>query len=513
MTPMRDMLRDRRGAMAVLGALGLMVVIGGATLATDMARVQLLKSRVQTAVDAATLAGARALGDGVDAATIAARAAFDANLADSPGGTSVVSFAASSGALADGTPTFGVDARLRAPLALAALSRMFGDGATTAAEVRGHARAAGRTRGLEVALVMDNTGSMHGQPIADLREAMRVLTGALFRGAEAVPGLNVAVVPYTATVNIGRQHADMLSAAWRGRDDLFRSSQWKGCVMARSGALAETDAPPSAGGRFDAFFYESTAVCSGLSDPNQIRDDVYAKNCAFHPSSQVHARAPNQWRSKQYFDLGIHEAPMRQDRTFQSEYWLAKGPNTGCPAAILPLTSLRSDVEGMIDQMSAWARGGTLTNWGLAWGWRALSPRWRGLWRHADGAALPATLPRDYGAPGVDKVVVLMTDGDNMLGFDQTSFGRAGEMITNAGADAAMLRVCDAVKREGIVVYVVSLGAVSSGTRDDLRRCASDPETETRLPGQKYFHAPSGAELEAAFRGIGGQLIDVRLVE
>src|SRR5690606_21934126 len=46
---------------------------------------------------------------------------------------------------------------------------------------------------------------------------------------------------------------------------------------------------------------------------------------------------------------------------------------------------------------------------GLAWGWRLLSPDWRGMW----GGATPATLPMDYNTPLMDKVIVLLTDGEN----------------------------------------------------------------------------------------------------
>ena len=56
--------------------------------------------------------------------------------------------------------------------------------------------------------------------------------------------------------------------------------------------------------------------------------------------------------------------------------------------------------------MKPWRRGGTTGNLGLVWGWRTLSPKWRGLWGDAD-------LPLDYGTDFMDKVVVIMTDGNN----------------------------------------------------------------------------------------------------
>ena len=46
-------------------------------------------------------------------------------------------------------------------------------------------------------------------------------------------------------------------------------------------------------------------------------------------------------------------------------------------------------------------RGGTTGNLGLTWGWRTLSPRWRGAW----GGETPNTLPLDYKTPLMEKVV------------------------------------------------------------------------------------------------------------
>ncbi len=45
----------------------------------------------------------------------------------------------------------------------------------------------------------------------------------------------------------------------------------------------------------------------------------------------------------------------------------------------------------------------------MVWGWRVLSPRWRGLW----GGNTPNTRPLDYDASDTDKVVVMLTDGNN----------------------------------------------------------------------------------------------------
>ena len=85
------------------------------------------------------------------------------------------------------------------------------------------------------------------------------------------------------------------------------------------------------------------------------------------------------------------------------------GPNLGCGPAITSLQPYKSKALTAISQMQPWSRGGTMANLGLAWGWRVLSPDWRGMW----GGDTPASYPLDYNSALVDKVVVLLTDGNN----------------------------------------------------------------------------------------------------
>ena len=44
-----------------------------------------------------------------------------------------------------------------------------------------------------------------------------------------------------------------------------------------------------------------------------------------------------------------------------------------------------------IDALKPWERGGTIISEGLVWGWRAISPRWQGLW-----SGSPSQLPLAY---------------------------------------------------------------------------------------------------------------------
>jgi hypothetical protein len=77
-----------------------------------------------------------------------------------------------------------------------------------------------------------------------------------------------------------------------------------------------------------------------------------------------------------------------------------------------------------------------------------------------------------------------------------------------------MLRLCASIKQAGIIVCAITFGpAPNAATRETYTRCASDPAIELRISGQKYFHAPTGAALRAAFENIAGQVQELRLVQ
>jgi hypothetical protein len=136
-------------------------------------------------------------------------------------------------------------------------------------------------------------------------------------------------------------------------------------------------------------------------------------------------------------------------------------------------------------------------------------------------------MPLDYNTPLMDKVVVLMTDGQNQFydwkehtpdngngpnGSDYTAYGR----LTNFGyatlgaarneIDARMAAQCAAMKAQGILIYSITFGGTPDAQAQTLfRDCASNPA--------QYFHAPTNADLADAFRTIGTALSNLRIAE
>jgi hypothetical protein len=155
------------------------------------------------------------------------------------------------------------------------------------------------------------------------------------------------------------------------------------------------------------------------------------------------------------------------------------------------------------------AAGNTHIGLGAAWGWRMLSPRWRGLW---GGEMNANALPLDYNTPKMSKAAIIMTDGDNTIdnsnrgGYWYLSNGKLGttnQSNAETQLDTRLGKVCTSMKNNNIIVYTISFGSVSSASQTMLRNCASQADF--------YFPSPSSSDLAAAFQAIGDSLSSLRV--
>lgn len=511
--------RDRRGNALILTAMVAMPLILGAGLAVDTTRAMLVRSRLTTAIDAAALAGARSMsvsGSGQTGWQTDATNIFWANF-----GQTANSHVGLMGAVVTGPTvqqlsptTIQVSAQVEVPTTF---MRVVG---LDQIPIRAQSQSTRAFTGLEISLVLDNTGSMAGWPIGAVRTAADELVNVLYghatddtqqTGTDSLPNLWLGIVPFTAEVNIGpsRTHwlaegsYDLNSGAYSGAYDPTNTTtpQWMGCVMARAATGDDfTDTTPDQS-PFTPFVYPSTK-------------NRYTVNGKVVPGD-------DDWYSGHITEASQASLP---DNT-------AVGPNLGCPALpVMGLQPSRKAALNLISQMVATFRGGTFINLGLQAGWWTLSPKWRGLW----DSRYPQ-LPLDYGTPNMKKVIVLMTDGNNEWydwpggapgkgpspwvndgDTDYTAYGRlkmnqmglAGTVSqSNATAqiNTRMSQMCTNIKNAGITIYTILFdhGSVSSATQNLFQNCASSP--------QNYFLTPTASDLETAFTTIGGQLAGVRL--
>lgn len=314
---LRRLLADRSGNAAMVVGLALFPMIGAAGLAIDTVLAYTTENQLQKALDAAALAAGRTLQD--ENVEADARAFFDANFREANGLANVADF----------DIDISADQTLVTLTASATMPtrfmRLFGEDEVT---VQGRTVVARQTTGLELALVLDITGSMlDDNKIGSLKTAASDLLTILYGNRNTVPDLWISVVPYIGAVNIGTGNIGFLSNTDPARNGAapFGPAGWGGCVLARGSGRDQTDDPPSVA-RFSSYLYPDTPSA---------------------PSTQV-------FYGTEFYrnDWGTNRNP--QHRTFVNnwsggvQYWDGYGPNVGCPAAITPLTGNRGTVTSAI---------------------------------------------------------------------------------------------------------------------------------------------------------------------
>ncbi len=482
-----EFLADAGGGIMMTFAYSMVVMVVATGMVIDLGRAYTVKSRITYALDAAGLAVGTTKGTEAELQQVMLDY-FNANYrADELGVPATPTMVFTN---IKGNKGIELSARADVPMMfvrLIGIKQVPVAAATSILE---------ETAGFEIAMVLDNTGSMGQSKMNQLRIAAADFVEVIYGpGVTSLPNVWISVVPYTAAVNIGASHADWL-APWdrvNASPSDFAPTTWKGCVEARlAGGLDETDAPPN--DPFKSFYWLPAA------------DNDWGPTT--NPSS---------------IDKPNHRI----------------GPNVNCADPILPLTNDRTQTDAAIANMVSWSRGGTAGSFGLVWGWRTLSPKWRGRW----GAPTPATHPLDYGENMMEKVVIMMTDGVNQIvqrteddvpvhskahtdanypsghpyrltavteGLsDYTSYGRikqagwASIAVAKTAINTKFSTICEKMKAEGIIIYTVTFELTDVDTKALYENCASSPAN--------YFDATGGQSLSDAFKKIGEDITRLRV--
>lgn len=614
---------DQRGGVVSFIAISIIPMVAAVGLSVDAARGWLVKSRLSSAIDAAGLAGGRVITSPSrdDDIRMFFNANFPANFMESTVNGPNISVDA-------GQTTITINATATIPTTF---MRVVG-----ISQVTVRADTVVKRKGMELVLVVDNTGSMINKAkstdtktkIDAVKDAANVLVDAVYGNRETVENLWVGVVPYVAAVNIGNnvQHRNWTversspsytfdlvrtqtssspaasvvcatvanngthtfhdgqiidvsgasAAAYNVRvlirlssitectinqtteknkkfwyvisdntattplsgvtakvppTDYSRGGSWSGCVEARVPPYEENLAEtlPDAGSpntMWTRYFWPSTR---GVKFFKTDKKSAFSLTSPSGFTSLGTSRfGENDWGSPGYNgQTGMNPAVDERG----GDYW-AYGPNFGCGKPILPLQPYKSAVRQSISDMMPWGRSGTMSNLGLAWGWRAISEQWKDKW----AGGTPGH-PVAYNEVGISKVVVLLTDGrnewadygnvlpgcgslSNCIGAnghpndaDYTGYGHLAERRLGAGVstnndanaviNSRMASLCTAMKDKKITIYTVVLQENDAATQQLFRDCASDP-TMAFFPGDQ-------ASLLAAFQAIGAQITKLRL--
>jgi Flp pilus assembly protein TadG len=520
-------LNDSRGGVAIIGGFIIPLFVILLFVGVDMGRSYLVKVKAQEAIDAALIA-AVASKDTKDYKEEFAQV-FRANMRAAYMGAELegepeVNDTSSAEDTENNVTVYDASARVSVPVSYAGIHAGEPVTFTVYSQVK---LGANTDRQIEVALALDNTGSMGvNNKISGLITASNDLVDIIFGKQSVSDNINVSVIPYDVVVRIGAGRED-----WIQSNSLDRyNAQPPGFAGNRRSDQMCATLYEDPGGTYTNTIYRNVADCTACTteetcqsggacyaippNPNRIcsyqtgnpetgystvtyacPDPGNPNYCpptyctspqeSFYPPSSYWQSSPcgsnglidaddtpptagDNWR----FRLPYAEAGIDNPWDIPSEQYIYQSNL----APILFASNSKAEVKSAINAMRI--SGATRIHIGLMWGWFTLSPKWQGLW---DGSK--PNLPKTPDPQNLDKVLVLMTDGKNYFPADNP--------IT--------VEVCDAIKASGITVYTVGFGAAGEIDETLLRNCASQ---ETN-----YFYAPNSAALNDAFKQIGGAII------
>ena len=395
---------DQRGGVAPIFALAIVPIIGLVGAAIDYSRGNAARTAMQAALDATALMLSRDAA-GMDPTQVSAKATsfFNAQFSR-PEVTNVQA----NGVLSNpqqGSFILDVTASGTVPTTF---TRLLGQ---QKLDISSSAQVKWGVKRLELALVLDNTGSMaNNGKLTQLKTASHNLLTTLQNAAKQPGDVKVAIIPFDKIVNIGTGYAGQSWVDYSVHD--IQQAQWEGCVQDRD-------------------------------QPYDTQDTT--------PTTDLHTKFP----AVQCSDL----------------------------TTIMPLTDILdttgfTNLNSKIDAMTA--AGNTNVTIGLVWGWHALT------------ANQPMTEGSEP-APDKDKVIVLLTDGDNT----QNRWTRTGSSIDERTALA-----CTNAKAANIKIYTVR---VIDGDATLLRNCATKPSM--------YYNVNQATQLNSVFSSIAQNLANLRLAK
>ena len=512
--------RDERGAAAVFFAAAAIVLVPLTLGVMDIYLASAQRNQLQDALDAATLFAARSTATSSSSPTIdqVGHSALVGNLQLPPGVTLVSSSFTLTGSTVVGYAE-------TTPSAVA-------PGLWAHSNIKANSTVIRSLDRLEVALVLDNTGSMAGTKLANLKTASNnlidTLVAAAAQSTDTVP-LRMSLVPFSMTVRVQgttattnyntATHSGTGFPTWidpqakadvaLGLDTMTTQSDrftllkqmnktpWEGCVESRRQPYDVQDTAPT------------TTVPATMFTPYFWPDEPDASaGYSGYPNDYLGDQGTSSWTWSQREKNQLKYTVASKTGTMSSTGY-SYGPNGGC--SMQPLIRLTTNTASLKTAINAMvAVGDTNIPMGMMWGWHTLSPNAP----FADGSA--------YGTQHLQKVMILMTDGDNTMDDPSSSseqnksyFSGLGYIWQNllgitsgtttqrqTAMDNRQALVCNNMKAQGIIIYTVRL-EVTTGPSPILQGCASTPD--------KYYDVQDVTTLNAVFANIAGSINSLRI--
>ena len=285
---------------------------------------------------------------------------------------------------------------------------------------------------LNLALALDNTGSMSSSgKMTALKTAAHNLLNTLQQAAKKPDDVLVSIIPFATDVNIGTNYSSASWVDWEQWDEV-------------NGTCSRTG-------------YTTRTSCQNAGRTWTVSSHTNWNGCV--------------WDRDQNYDVQNNPPTSAQATKFRAHQ------ASNCPVAMIPLTNDWTSLHAKVNAMTP--TGNTNVTIGMAWAWQTLS----------DVDPMNAPSP----APDLDKVIVLLTDGDNT----QNRFTSSTSSI-----DSRTEKVCTNAKAANIRIYTVR---VIDGNATLLRNCATKPDM--------FYDVNDASQLNSVFSSIAQNLANLRIAK
>jgi Flp pilus assembly protein TadG len=448
---------NKKGNMSIMMAMAAVPLMAAAGAAIDMVHANNARTALQSAVDAAALAGGTsgfnsraALSALVNKYLTENNASFSIGTADTVDfGTTPV------------TNNFYVQVNGTLKTDFMSLVGIPTMGLSAYAEIEKGGQA------LELALVLDNTASMNSEGrLPALKISAKKLVDTIMTNKPAGAYVKIGIVPFSNYVNIGVGN---------------RNKSWVDVPLDYTDTTAVTyNSYPSA-----------TYTNCHIVDHAYTNDGVPAvwqeNVCDVNAGTPVPVSyfPTHTWNGC----IGSRNDPL--DVSIGTPNVKYPGiMDVGCPQPLTDLIDTQSALNSQIDAMVA--TGETYIPSGVLWGWNMLDAQ-----QPLNTAKTAAAMANLKGL----KAMVLMTDGDNTLSATYPTHNGNDA----AAADAKTAQLCTNMKADGISIFTVGFKVHKPSSLAMLSACASN--------ASQALTADDDAALLAAFDQIGASLAQVRMVK
>jgi Flp pilus assembly protein TadG len=462
--------RDEKGNFLMIFAFATAVIFLSAGLAVEYSQAINIKTRVTNALDAATLATARAIsiGDITEAeGEQYLKDVFMANIGiDALDGSR---YTIQNIVINSVSQTVSAQATYNQDLDFISVGK-----AAQSQDVSSMSAATYGQSDIEVAMVLDTTGSMGGSKIQALRDAATLGVEELL--SINTPGdekVRISLVPYAYAVNAGPL-----------AKYIYPDFEY-----------AMSNAP-----KFNAEQYASTgtgyimesfvAANQDLVDGGYDFDDDPGDDCG------TDRKRPLSGTNYQISDANPWYGMIPRDPRL---------PSSGCPsAALMPLTSDETALKNRIAELPA--SGYTAGHIGLQWAYYTISHDW--------ASYMPSgSEPGDHTNPDnqINKYIILMTDGEfNTAYADVYKFGgdwKAGNQGTKSTAFTG--NMCTDVKNHNIKIFTIGFQLTNSTAITMLKACATPNQGDVTF----HYEPETAEELKETYEQIANTIQSLLLIQ